>query len=171
MGRMVSQDGRTSTEPGRMAPLDELDRRIVAALRSNGRMSMRTLASELHISRANAYTRVERLHRDRVITGYAATIDPERFGYGLSAYVYLDITQQSWMVVRNEVLAMPEVEHAALISGEHDIVLLVRTHDAASLRDLVLTRLQGMKEVRATQTVLIFEELAPTGPVRPARPT
>ncbi|HEV7205448.1 MAG TPA: Lrp/AsnC family transcriptional regulator [Jatrophihabitans sp.] len=145
-----------------MAPLDDLDRRIVLALRADGRMSMRALAADLHISRANAYTRVERLQRDGVITGYAATIDPERFGFGLAAYVYLDITQQAWVGVRNEVLAMPEVEHAALISGEHDIVLLVRTHDAASLRDLVLTRLQGMKEVRATQTVLIFEELAPS---------
>lgn len=153
-----------------MASLDDLDRRIVSALRADGRMSMRTLAARLHISRANAYARVERLHRDGVITGYAATIDPERYGFGLSAYVYLDITQQSWMAVRTEVLAMPEVEHAALISGGHDIVLLVRTHDAASLRDLVLTRLQGMAQVRATQTVLIFEELVPTGPIRPVAP-
>ena len=168
---MTPQDARSASTPGRLAPLDDLDRRVVAALRADGRMSMRTLAAELHISRANAYTRVERLQRDGVITGYAATIDPERFGYGLSAYVYLDITQQAWVAVRNEVLAMPEVEHAALISGEHDIVLLVRTHDAASLRDLVLTRLQSMKEIRATQTVLIFEELAPAGPVRPAPPT
>ena len=58
---------------------------------------------------------------------------------------------------------MPEVDHVALISGEHDILLRVRTHDAASLRDVVLTRLQEMPEVRATQTVLIFEELEPGG--------
>jgi hypothetical protein len=49
------------------------------------------------------------------------------------------------------------------IFGEHDILLRVRTHDAASLRDVVLTRLQEMPEVRATQTVLIFEELEPGG--------
>lgn len=147
-----------------MAPLDDLDRRIVAALRGNGRLSMRALAAELHISRANAYSRVERLHRDGVITGYTATIDPERYGYGLSAYVYLDITQQSWKSVRRQVLSIPEVAHAALISGSHDIVLLVRTRDAASLRDVVLTQLQDMPEIRSTQTVLIFEELTPTGP-------
>jgi DNA-binding Lrp family transcriptional regulator len=56
---------------------------------------------------------------------------------------------------------MGEVDHAALVSGEHDIMLLVRTRDAASLRDLVLTRLQGMPEVASTQTVLIFDELSP----------
>ncbi len=40
-------------------------------------------------------------------------------------------------------------------------MLLVRTRDAASLRDVVLTRLQGMPEVASTHTVLIFDELSP----------
>jgi DNA-binding Lrp family transcriptional regulator len=75
--------------------------------------------------------------------------------------VFLKIAQQSWKKVRNQVLSIPEVDHAALVSGEHDIMLLVRTRDAASLRDLVLTRLQGMPEVAGTQTVLIFDELSP----------
>ena len=144
-----------------MAPLDGVDRRIVACLRADGRMSMRALAAELHISRASAYTRVERLQRDGVITGYTATIDPERYGYGLSAYVYLDIAQPGWKSVRRRVMDMPEVHHAALTSGGHDIVLLVRTRDAASLRDVVLTQLQEIPEVTSTQTVLIFEELEP----------
>jgi DNA-binding Lrp family transcriptional regulator len=49
----------------------------------------------------------------------------------------------------------------ALLSGEHDILLRVRARDAVSLRDVVLTRLQEIPEVRATQTVLIFEEATP----------
>jgi DNA-binding Lrp family transcriptional regulator len=146
---------------GQMATLDNLDRQIVAAMRANGRISMRALANELHISRANAYARVDRLERAGVITGYSAIINPQKYGYGLSAYVLLKIAQQSWKKVRNQVLSIPEVDHAALVSGEHDIMLLVRTRDAASLRDLVLTRLQGMPEVAATQTVLIFDELSP----------
>jgi DNA-binding Lrp family transcriptional regulator len=146
---------------GQMVPLDDLDRQIVAALRADGRLSMRALASELHISRANAYARVDRLERSGVITGYSAIINPEKYGYVLSAYVFIKITQQSWKKVRNQVLSIPEVDHAALVSGEHDIMLLVRTRDAASLRDLVLTRLQGMPEVAGTQTVLIFDELSP----------
>src|SRR5579863_2250553 len=153
-----------STQPGadgQMVAMDDLDRQIVAGLRANGRLSVRALASELHISRANAYARVDRLERSGVITGYSATIDPEKYGYGLSAYVFVNITQQSWKKVRNQVLSIPEVDHGALVSGEHDLMLLVRTRDAAALRDLVLTRLQGMPEVNSTQTVLIFDELLP----------
>jgi DNA-binding Lrp family transcriptional regulator len=145
-----------------MAGLDETDRRIVDELRASGRMSMRALAAVLHISRANAYTRVARLERNGVITGYTAIVDPQRYGHTLSAYVYLKVQQQAWKRLQNRLADIPEVDHAALVSGEHDIVLLVRARDAAALRDLVLTRLQDMPEVVSTQTELIFDEIRPT---------
>jgi DNA-binding Lrp family transcriptional regulator len=142
-----------------MAPLDEVDRRIVDALRADGRLSMRALAERLHISRAGVYSRVERLERDGVITGYSANVDARRYGLALSAYVNIKVAQRSWKSLRKRVLAIEDVQHAALVSGEYDIVLLVRTHDIETLRDLVLTRLQEMPEVLATQTELIFDEM------------
>ncbi len=140
--------------------LDDTDRAIVAELRADGRLSMRALAEKLHISRASTYSRVERLVSDGVITGYTASIDPERYGFGISAYVYLKISQHSWKAIRRQVLQIPEVWHGALVSGENDLVLLVRTQDAASLRELVLNTFQTMPDVLATQTVLILDELA-----------
>src|SRR5690348_2172550 len=109
-----SSDGRPQRQT---AATDRIDRLIVEALRADGRMSMRALAAHVHVSRANAYARVERLHREGVIAGYTAVINPERYGYGLSAYVYLNITQSSWKAVRSKVLSIAEVDHAALISG------------------------------------------------------
>jgi DNA-binding Lrp family transcriptional regulator len=153
-----------------MAALDETDRLIVEALRADGRVSMRALAERVHISRASAYARVARLEADGVITGYAAIIDPVRYGYALSAYVYLDIDQRSWKSVRGQLLAIPEVDHVALLSGDHDILLRVRALDAVSLREVVLTRLQEIPEVRATQTVLIFEEATPARLGAPVMP-
>ena len=157
---MTVSPGPQAADDRQMAALDDIDLGILAALRADGRLSMRALAAQLHISRASAYARVERLEASRVITGYTATIDPRRCGYGLSAYVFLKITQQSWRTVRRDVLSIPEVDHATLVSGEHDIMLLVRTRDAAALRDVILTRLQGMPDVTSTQTVLIFDELS-----------
>ncbi len=156
---MTDQQRPGGGTSGQMAELDETDLRIVDELRGNSRMSMRALAATLHISRANAYTRVARLERDGVITGYTAVIDPARYGHALSAYVYLKVQQQAWKRLQERLIDIPEVAHAALCSGEHDIVLLVRTRDAAALRDLVLTRLQNMPEVLSTQTVLIFDEV------------
>src|SRR5260370_12890480 len=134
---------------GNMGAMDDTDRLIVEALLADGGLSMRALAERLHISRANAYARVARLEREGVITGYAAIIDPVRYGYALSAYVYLDITQRSWKSVRAQLLRMPEVDHVALVSGEHDILVRARASDAVQLPDVVLTRLQHIPHAPA----------------------
>lgn len=155
---------RTRITPGidgRSAGLDDTDRAIVDALRRDGRLSMRALATQLHISRANVYSRVERLERDGVITGYAAHIDPHKYGHGVSAYIFLDIRQHAWKSIREKVLKIREIDHVALVTGAHDIVVLARTTDVLALRDLVLNQLQVLDGVESTQTELIFDELEP----------
>jgi len=172
---MASRPGDHDGSGPQAPPLDGVDRAIVAVLREDGRISMRALAERLHISRAGAYLRVQRLEEAGVITGYAARVDPLRYGYGLSAYVHLKITQPAWKPLRARLMTIPEVEHAALVSGDTDIVLLVRTRDVAALRELVLNSFQSMPEVLSTQTVLIFDELGrwpaaarPTGVAGPS---
>ena len=89
---MTSNTGEDPGSGGQALPLDDVDRAIVAVLREDGRISMRALAARLHISRSGAYLRVQRLEEAGVITGYSAWVDPQRYGYGLSAYVRLEIT-------------------------------------------------------------------------------
>src|ERR1700683_228590 len=163
---MTSSSAGHENPPGPAPVLDDVDRAIVAQLCEDGRMSMRALAAGLHISRAGAYTRVQRLEETGVITGYSARVDPQRYGYGLSAYVHLKIAQPAWKLLRARLMTIPEVEHAALVSGDADIVLLVRARDIGALRELVLNSFQSMPEVLSTQTVLIFDELG-RGPARP----
>jgi DNA-binding Lrp family transcriptional regulator len=139
--------------------VDEVDRRLLLELTANGRISIRTLAERVHISRAGCYARVERLQRDGILTGFTAVVDRRRLGDAISAHVYLRIRQHSWKSVRTALKAIPEVERGALISGDNDIVLFVRTRSTESLRDLVLDRLQTMDDVLSTHTVLVFEEL------------
>ncbi len=172
------EDVKAGIDGGGGAPpplsLDEVDRAIVTALCEDGRLSIRALAARLHISRAGAYVRVQRLEQTGVITGYTARVDPQRYGLGLSAYVYLNIAQPAWRGLLTKLIAIQEVEHASLVSGDTDIVLLVRTRDVATLRELVLNRFQSMPEVQSTQTVLIFDELGhvppPLGPAAPVPP-
>src|SRR5262245_34751127 len=86
--------------PGQSArDLDEVDRRILEALVADGRASIRTLAERVHISRTNAYARVERLVRDGVISGFHARVAPERAGLGTSAYISIGIQQNTWREV------------------------------------------------------------------------
>ncbi|MFE9955402.1 Lrp/AsnC family transcriptional regulator [Micromonospora sp. NPDC005299] len=149
----------TAGGTGRSAgPLDEVDRRILRELTEDARLSIRTLAERVHVSRTNAYARVERLLRDGVITGFRAQVAPEPAGLGTSAYIALTIEQNTWREVSAELARVRYIEHAALLSGEHDVLALVRAPDNATLRDVVLDRVQSIAGVLSTRTWLVFEE-------------
>ncbi|MBS4100030.1 Lrp/AsnC family transcriptional regulator [Tsukamurella paurometabola] len=150
--------------------LDDFDRRILQVLAEDGRISMRALAERVHVSRANAYVRVERLERSGVIRGYAARVDHERAGFGTSAYIGLSIRQDAWQGVAEHLRELPYVEHFALVGGDFDVIVLVRTPDNAALRDVVLVRLQALGGVRSTRTWLIFDEADGPGALGPHDP-
>ncbi|MFJ6573933.1 Lrp/AsnC family transcriptional regulator [Streptomyces sp. NPDC091292] len=139
-------------------PLDAIDRDILQMLQTDGRASIRSVAERVHVSRANAYSRINRLIEDGVIRGFGARIDHERAGQGASAYITLKIVQNSWRTVREQLRALPGASHIALVSGDFDVLLLVHTPDNRTLRELVLTRLQAIPEVLSTRTLLVFEE-------------
>jgi DNA-binding Lrp family transcriptional regulator len=137
---------------------------MLAALIQDGRISMRALAARLHLSRANVYARLERLLADGVIEGFTTRIRPERAGLGTSAYVSLSIEQDAWREVRRALTATPYVDHVALVGAEFDVLVLVRTPDNATLREVVLGNLQGVAGVKATRTWLVFAEDRGPGP-------
>ena len=145
-------------------PLDGPDRLILRELISDARTSVRSLAARVHISRANAYARVDRLIADGVISGFSARIDHERAGLGTSAYVSLSIEQNSWREVSARLVRMPYVEHVSMLGADFDVLVLVRAPDNAALRDLVLDRIQAIPGVQTTRTWLVFDELQGPGP-------
>jgi DNA-binding Lrp family transcriptional regulator len=161
--------GQTSNVPTRSdavvrpmaGTLDATDRRIVDALAKDGRMSIRTLAESLHISRANAYARLERLLSSGVIRGFRAEVDPGAVGLATSAFVTINLRQGEWRDVSARLHAVPGVAHIALVGGEFDAIVLVRARDNADLRRIVLDEIHGIPGVLSTRTQLIFEESDP----------
>jgi DNA-binding Lrp family transcriptional regulator len=140
--------------------MDDTDRLLLDVLRADARISIRDLAAQVHVSRASAYARVKRLRDTGVIRGFTVDVDHGALGLGLPAYVHVRIKQNSWKRFREKAWALEEAVHVALVAGDFDCVLLVRTRDAEHLRELVLERIQALPEVLATQTVLVFEEHA-----------
>ncbi|MFJ7179302.1 Lrp/AsnC family transcriptional regulator [Streptomyces massasporeus] len=158
-----SQDDNAALPPPR--PLDAIDQDILRMLQADGRASIRSVADRVHVSRANAYARINRLVEDGVVRGFGARVNHERAGQGTSAYITLKIVQNSWRTVRKELRQLPGASHIALVGGDFDVLLLVHVPDNRALRELVLTRLQAIPQVLSTRTLLVFEEedLEPQG--------
>ena len=138
--------------------LDEIDRRLLSVLATDGRISVNELASRTNVSRATAYARFDRLQSNGSIKGFQAVVDPNALGYSIAALILLNVEQQRWREVPKKLLALPGVEYVAFTSGEFDMVLIVRAPDIAALRDVVLVKLHGMPEVKSSETIFILDE-------------
>lgn len=161
--------GSRATPPraGRRRPLDDVDRRILAEVQADGRLSVNELAAKVNVARATAYQRLQRLETDGVISRYAAIVDPGRVGLGIAALILVNVAQGDWRDARERLLALPGVQYLALTSGGFDFVVLVRVPDVETLRDVVLVKLHGMPEVQSTQTVFVLEDHLPLQIVPP----
>ncbi|MGO1549058.1 MAG: Lrp/AsnC family transcriptional regulator [Nesterenkonia sp.] len=146
---------RRSVRPRRV---DAMDQAILTALSRDARQSVTSIAEQLHLSRANAYDRIARLRSSGVLKGYTAVIDPRAAGLETAAYVFVTLKQDDWEVLRRALAEDPAVRHLALVGGQYDAVLLVRTSSVEELRRVIFERIQSLNCVQATQTALIFDD-------------
>lgn len=158
-GKVSTVEDPGTVGAGRFAAhLDPIDRAIIAELRRDGRISVRALADQAHISRANAYTRIARMVDDGLISGFTVQLNPAKAGLGTTAYVSVTIDQTAWRAVSARLQEIPFVEHIALLGGDYDVLVLVRAPDNTALRHVVLDRIQDIPGVRGSRTWLVFEE-------------
>ena len=142
--------------------LDAVDQALLAALRDDGRRSITALASELHLSRSAIHARLDRLGEEGVLQGFAPVVDPAKVGGGIAAFVLLSAGPGSRLELaplREQLQALPHVEYAALVTGEADVLLLVRAGSLEELRGFLLEQLGGVSGLRGTLTLLVLEEV------------
>jgi DNA-binding Lrp family transcriptional regulator len=136
-------------------------RSTVEVLQADGRMSIRELAEQAGVSRANAYARLDRLRGEGVIRGFTVQVDHRRLGLPVSALVIISVEQAKWREVADKLLAIPGVDSLVVTTGDFDYVALVRMPDVETLRDVILERLHALPEVKSTRTVFVLDELHP----------
>ena len=142
-----------------MAELDHVDLSLVRLLEQDSRLSIRALADQLGISRANAYVRFNRLLESQVIRGFTIEVDHAALGLQTSAYVEVSMEQNAWRSVRTALSEIDSVQYVCLLGGAFDALVLIRTYDNHALRNVILDELQSIEGITSTRTLLIFEEV------------
>ena len=124
--------------------MDATDRRIIAELRSNGRLSNVELADRVGLTPAPCLRRVKRLEEDGVIVGYAALLDPVATGHAFEVLVNVDLTHKDHATVQRfeaEAAALDEVIELRRMFGLPDYVVRVGTPDLDTFETFVTARL------------------------------
>lgn len=142
--------------------LDRIDRRILAALQADGRLTNLKLADTVALSPAAVLARVQRLTREGYILGYEARLNPLKLGRGMMVFVevLLDRTTPN---VFEQFKAAVQVHDAILechmVAGGFDYLLKTRMADMAAYRDFAGTVLWQLPGVRETRTYAVMEEV------------
>ena len=137
--------------------MDEIDRKIIAELEAEGRLTVTALAERVRLSVAPCHRRLRELEHTGAIRGYRAVVDPAAIGLGLEVLVQvtgLDREDTATIAQFEGGLAnVPEVRHAERLFGDPDYLVRVATADLAgyqTLRDEKLATLPGVQRLSST---------------------
>ena len=145
--------------------LDAIDRRILAELQTDGRMTNVELARRAGISAPPCLRRVRRLEEAGYIHGYHADTDPPKLGWQITFFAIVGLESQKEAVLSAfETLAAswPEVRECHMIRGGGDFLLRLVARDTAHENELTqkLTGLATVSKVQTLQTIRTSRDLA-----------
>ncbi|MBU6267955.1 MAG: Lrp/AsnC family transcriptional regulator [Sphingomonadales bacterium] len=142
--------------------LDEFDRKLVAALCADGRITMTALAEKVGLSKTPCQVRVKRLVDSGVITGFTARVDSARLGMDHIAFTEVKLSDTRDAALREfnaGVQRIPEIEECHMIASHFDYLLKVRTSDIRRYRTVLGEKISSLPHVASTSTFVAMETI------------
>jgi DNA-binding Lrp family transcriptional regulator len=136
--------------------MDAVDRKILAELQAEGRLTVTELADRVSLSVAPCHRRLRELERTQAIRGYRAVIDPAAIGLGFEVLVHVTMDREdAATIARFEagLAGIPEIHQAERLFGDPDYLIRVATADLGAyqaLRDEKLATLPGVQRLTST---------------------
>ena len=148
--------------------LDQIDRRILRALRANARLSMVALGEQVGLSKTPVTARVRRLEEAGYIRGYRAELDAGKLGLEHVAFVEVrlsDTREAALQAFNNAIREIPEVEACHMIAGGFDYLVKVRTSNVRDYRRVLGERISQLPHIASTSTYVSMESVLDQGAV------
>jgi DNA-binding Lrp family transcriptional regulator len=157
--------------------VDPLDARLIRAMAETPRAGVMELARQLGVARGTVQARLEKLQRRGIVTGFSPDVDLRAMGYGVLAFVTLEIAQGRLADVVEHLAGIPEVLEVHSTTGPGDLHARVVARTNEHLQQVIAGILDVAGIVRTTTQIALTEQLphrvlpliAPVIP-RPAEP-
>ena len=139
--------------PDRPHELDDIDRRILAALQNDGRITNQDLSERVGLSPSPCLRRLRALETSGKIFRYVALVDPDQVGLPVTAFVRVRLDQQDdrhLALFEEAVATFPEVMECYLMTGDADYQLRILVRSLSAFEDFLrqkLTRIEGVSQV------------------------
>jgi DNA-binding Lrp family transcriptional regulator len=143
-----------------MPVIDALDARLVQLLRDEPRVGVLEASRRLGVARGTVQARLDRMQARGVITGFGPDIDPAALGYGVTAFVTLEIRQAGGHdPVARGLAVIPEVLEVHTITGAGDMLCRVVAETNADLQRVIDVIVDVAGVVRASTVIALATPL------------
>lgn len=148
-----------------ISDIDLFDRRILAALSEDGRMSVTDLAARIGLSKTPCQVRLRRLVEAGYIEGFRAVLNPRKLGLDHVAFAEVklsDTREQALAEFNAAVRCIPEIEECHMIAGRFDYLLKVRSADIRTYRQILGEKISSLPYVASSSTSVAMEAVKET---------
>lgn len=142
-----------------MYPLDDLDRRLLSALRINGREPVASLARDLGVTRSTVNSRLKRLTSSGTVIGFSVRIREDRDPSSIRAITLIEVEGRATNQVIHSLRGFPEVKALHTTNGGWDLVAELRTDSLADF-DRLLGQLRSIDGVVNSETSLLLSSVS-----------
>jgi Lrp/AsnC family transcriptional regulator, leucine-responsive regulatory protein len=135
--------------------IDMIDRRILAALQADARLSSAQLGEQLTLSQSPTWRRLKRLEEEGYISGYHAVLDRQKMGLSVLAVVHVGMDSHdggSAQRFEEAIGLIPEVVWCHGMSGAEDFMLMVVARDLDHFSSLLLEKLRKLPAVKSIRS-------------------
>ena len=140
--------------------LDEIDLALLAAMHTHPRAGVLELSRTIHVARATVQARLQRLENAGVIAGYEPRIDVAAAGFGVEAFVTLEISQGALDTVAESLAAIPGVLEAFATTGVGDVLCRIAAESHEGLQR-TLIELNRVAAVARSTSVIALSVVVP----------
>ena len=140
--------------------LDRIDVGILRILQNNARLSVKEIAAEIGLAPSTTHERIRRMRETGILLGTHVEVNPKALGIGLEALLMIELSKHDRGIVDqflDDIVSVPEVRSAFLVSGRYDLVVHVVVHDTQHLKDLALDQFTIRPGVTRIETSIIFD--------------
>ena len=148
--------------------MDDLDRRILAELQRDGRLTLTELAERVQLSVSPCHRRLRALERSGVISGYRAHLDAAAVGLGFEALIFVtmrEATRESITTFETAVLEVPQILLAQRLFGDPDYLLRVVARDLPDFQRLYDEQLSALPGVQRVASTLVMKSVVENRPL------
>ena len=135
--------------------MDKIDKKILSLLCENARMPLKKIAAQVFLSSPAVSARMERMERKGILTGYRATVSPQKLGYQILAFVNVVLSPDRREAFLSCIRQYPGVVECYHVAGAFSMLMKVYFPDTQQL-DAFLAQVQKFGK---TQTQIVFSTM------------